>query len=384
MLDMMIHDIDLVLDLANSPLQSVEAFGVSILGENEDCAQARLTFANGCIADLSANRVSPATRRAMQIWSEAGCVNVDFASREVIRHAPSERLLTGDSVLIVLGRPGAEIDRLKAEIFAEYLRVERPAVSAADALTAELSSFADCVTRRTTAACGRSGGPRRDASRGTRAAIGGCAPLERLSAGPGRPVCGPVLGEFVGSAIDAVRGLIARKFLRLVGVQQVEHAVFERVVDRDSVTGIDRGSAGPVEKMAAGLLQDGNERGGVPRIHQRIDHHVGAAGRDQRVPVAVAPPAGQFHGRSQFLKRLVAADPLKAADRRHAQQSVGKTQHARDVGRLLRTVAALPPGSLAHLRVDDFVQDREPADPQHEPFLELQADQACQTAERRE
>ncbi|HEV8000835.1 MAG TPA: Gfo/Idh/MocA family oxidoreductase [Planctomycetaceae bacterium] len=144
-LDMMIHDIDLVLDLASSPLESVEAFGVSILGENEDCAQARLIFANGCIADLAANRVSPVTRRTMQVWSEAGCVNVDFASREVVRHVPGERLLSGDSVLERARQAGAEIDRLKAEIFTEYVRVERPAVSAADALTAELSSFAECV-----------------------------------------------------------------------------------------------------------------------------------------------------------------------------------------------------------------------------------------------
>ncbi len=47
---------------------------------------------------------------------------------------------------IARGKPEAEIDRLKAEIFTEYLRVERPAVSTADALTAELSSFADCVS----------------------------------------------------------------------------------------------------------------------------------------------------------------------------------------------------------------------------------------------
>jgi predicted dehydrogenase len=144
-LDVMIHDLDLVLDLVGDPLEKVEAFGISILGENEDCAQARLTFANGCIADLSANRVSPATRRAMQVWCETGCVSVDFASREVIRYAPSERLLAGECVLDRARQPGAEIDRLKAEIFTEYVRIERPTVSPADALTAELSSFADCV-----------------------------------------------------------------------------------------------------------------------------------------------------------------------------------------------------------------------------------------------
>jgi predicted dehydrogenase len=145
-LDMMIHDLDLVLDLAGAPLENVEAFGISILGENEDCAQARLTFANGCIVDLSANRVSPATRRAMQIWSVGGCVSIDFGSREVISHAPSDRLLGGESVLDRARRPGADIDRLKAEIFSEYIRTERPAVPTSDALTAELSSFVECVT----------------------------------------------------------------------------------------------------------------------------------------------------------------------------------------------------------------------------------------------
>jgi predicted dehydrogenase len=144
-LDMMIHDIDLVLDLANAPLEGVEAFGISVLGENEDCAQARLTFTNGCIADLAANRVSPTTRRAMQVWSETGCVNLDFGSREVIHYAPSDRLLNGRSVLEQARKPAADIDQLKAAIFTEYVRVEHPQVSAADALTAELSSFVECV-----------------------------------------------------------------------------------------------------------------------------------------------------------------------------------------------------------------------------------------------
>jgi predicted dehydrogenase len=144
-LDMMIHDLDLALDLVGATPDKIEAFGVSILGENEDCAQARLTFANGCVADLAANRVSPATRRAMQIWSQTGCVSVDMASREVLRYAPTERLLAGERVLDRARQPAAEIDRLKAEIFTEYVRIERPAVSSADALTAELSSFVDCV-----------------------------------------------------------------------------------------------------------------------------------------------------------------------------------------------------------------------------------------------
>jgi predicted dehydrogenase len=149
-LDVMIHDIDLILDLVRSPLVDVEAFGVSILGENEDCVQARLFFANGCIADLSANRVHPISRRTMQIWSTSGCVTVDFTSREVVHYVPSERLLAGDSPLTLAKKPGADIDQLKREIFGEYLRIDRPEVSKADALTAELASFVDCVLNEQT------------------------------------------------------------------------------------------------------------------------------------------------------------------------------------------------------------------------------------------
>jgi predicted dehydrogenase len=144
-LDVMIHDIDLILDLVGSPLRDVEAFGVSILGENEDCVQARLRFENGCVADLAANRVHPTSRRSMQIWSEVGCVSVDFASREVVHYRPTDRLRSGESPLDRARRPGADIEQLKAEIFGQYLHVERPEVPKTDALTAELASFADCA-----------------------------------------------------------------------------------------------------------------------------------------------------------------------------------------------------------------------------------------------
>jgi predicted dehydrogenase len=149
-LDVMIHDIDLILDLAGAPLLDAEGFGISVLGEHEDCVQARLRFTNGCVADLSASRINPTSRRSMQIWSESGCLNVDFLTREVVHYTPTEKLLYGESPLVRSRRPGADIEQLKSAIFGEYLRVERAEVPAADALTAELESFADCVIHRRT------------------------------------------------------------------------------------------------------------------------------------------------------------------------------------------------------------------------------------------
>jgi len=143
--DVMIHDIDLVLSLVQSPLRHVDAFGVCILGGLTDCVQARLVFANGCVADLSANRVSPTTRRTMQAWSSAGCVTIDFASREVTQYAPSDLLKFGPSPLERARQPDANLDQLKADIFGAYIRVEQPEIPTRDALTEELRAFVDCV-----------------------------------------------------------------------------------------------------------------------------------------------------------------------------------------------------------------------------------------------
>ena len=144
-LDVMIHDLDLVLDLVDSPLRSVDAFGLGLIGGHEDCVQARLTFENGCIADLTASRINPTPKRTMQIWSSTGTVTVDFSTREVVHYSPSEKLLYGKPLLEQARQPGADIEELKQKVFGTYLTVESPSVPNSDALTAELTSFVACV-----------------------------------------------------------------------------------------------------------------------------------------------------------------------------------------------------------------------------------------------
>lgn len=143
--DLMIHDLDLVLSLNRCPLRHVEAFGVSVMGEHEDTAQARLIFANGCIADLTASRVSPVVQRSAQIWTPSGCVNVDLQQRKVQRYAPSAALIFGDSPIEQAKRPDANLETLKAEVFGQLIEVQDLPVPASDALTAELSAFMACV-----------------------------------------------------------------------------------------------------------------------------------------------------------------------------------------------------------------------------------------------
>jgi len=89
-MDLMIHDIDIVLDLAGAPLTDVQATGGPVLGRHVDIASVRLTFANGCVANLVASRVSFEPVRRTRIFGADVYVSMDFSTRRafVVRKAP--------------------------------------------------------------------------------------------------------------------------------------------------------------------------------------------------------------------------------------------------------------------------------------------------------
>lgn len=148
-LDLMIHDIDLILSLVRSPLVDVQAFGLCLVGGHEDCVNARLTFASGCIADLTANRVCPTFSRAIQVWSDAGAFTADLHQRQVTEFRPGAALLAGQLPYELAQQPGADIDALKKQMFDRFFHVSQTDASQADALTAELSSFVAAVRQHT-------------------------------------------------------------------------------------------------------------------------------------------------------------------------------------------------------------------------------------------
>ena len=80
-LDMMIHDIDLVHMLAKSNVVNIHAVGVNVLGLHEDICNARLSFANGCVANLTASRLAIKTERKMRVFSEQAYLSVDYAKK---------------------------------------------------------------------------------------------------------------------------------------------------------------------------------------------------------------------------------------------------------------------------------------------------------------
>ncbi len=82
-LDLMIHDLDLVLALVESPIESVDAVGAPVASANEDIANARVRFVNGCVATVTASRISLRTERRMRLFAREGYISLDFVNRKL-------------------------------------------------------------------------------------------------------------------------------------------------------------------------------------------------------------------------------------------------------------------------------------------------------------
>ena len=82
-LDLMIHDVDIVLALVNSDVEAIEAVGVPVLTGRVDIANARLKFVNGCIANLTASRISRDRVRKIRFFQPAAYVSIDYAAQKL-------------------------------------------------------------------------------------------------------------------------------------------------------------------------------------------------------------------------------------------------------------------------------------------------------------
>jgi predicted dehydrogenase len=142
-LDVMVHDLDLLLALVAAPVRAVRAVGVSVLGGHEDVAHAHLEFADGCVASVSASRVSAAPARRMHLWGAEGYASLDFARRRLTLVQPSEQLRQHGLDLRRLTPATAAL--LKEEMFGRHLQVLELDRNAGDQLTRELQHFVTCV-----------------------------------------------------------------------------------------------------------------------------------------------------------------------------------------------------------------------------------------------
>jgi len=137
-LDLMIHDLDVIMSMVPSAVRAVEAVGVPVLTPSVDIANARLRFANGCIANLTASRVSLKRERKLRIFQPDAYFSVDFVEHRV-RICRREAGEDGQPALTLEERDVKEGDALDAEIHA-FLRAvrarETPPVTGWDGLRA--------------------------------------------------------------------------------------------------------------------------------------------------------------------------------------------------------------------------------------------------------
>jgi predicted dehydrogenase len=123
-LDLMIHDIDLVQSLAGSDIVSIDAIGSPVFSGEIDIANARIRFANGCVANTTASRVSLKTERKLRIFEEAAYISLDL----------QQKILT----LIRKRQGNPEPGQLPVSI-------EEANLEQGDALKAEITSFLECI-----------------------------------------------------------------------------------------------------------------------------------------------------------------------------------------------------------------------------------------------
>jgi predicted dehydrogenase len=142
-LDLMIHDLDLVLALVQSPVQAVQALGAVLFGGHEDMVYAHVSFANGCVAIFAASRANPTAVRRMRLWGAEGYATIDFARRRLQLVQPSEEVRRHglDPRRLDPGRRAL----LKDALFGRYLHTLELDCNHGDQLTRELEEFVHCL-----------------------------------------------------------------------------------------------------------------------------------------------------------------------------------------------------------------------------------------------
>ncbi len=139
-LDLMIHDIDIVQTIVGSPIESIDAIGTPVFSEDIDIANARIRFANGCVANATASRVSMKTERKMRVFEDEAYLSMDLQQKilTVIRKKPGG-VVAGQLPVSIEEQSFEQGDALKAEIesFLECIRTgSRPVVSGEAGLAA--------------------------------------------------------------------------------------------------------------------------------------------------------------------------------------------------------------------------------------------------------
>ena len=139
-LDLMIHDIDTVLSVVDSPVKNISASGVSIISETPDIANARIEFENGCVANLTASRISLKNMRKARFFQKDAYISIDYFAKKVevvkMHDAPEE---VGDFDMVLENAEGKK----------KRIYFDNPEVPEVNAILMELECFADAIVNGT-------------------------------------------------------------------------------------------------------------------------------------------------------------------------------------------------------------------------------------------
>ncbi|WP_298823384.1 Gfo/Idh/MocA family oxidoreductase, partial [uncultured Capnocytophaga sp.] len=140
-LDLMIHDIDVLLSVVHSPVKHIEASGVAVISKSPDITNARIEFENGCVANLTASRISMKNMRKSRFFQRDAYISVDFLEKKVevvrMKEAPEH---PNEYDMILQNAEGEH-----KQIYFEY-----PEVQPSNAILDELETFADAIEHNST------------------------------------------------------------------------------------------------------------------------------------------------------------------------------------------------------------------------------------------
>lgn len=141
--DLMIHDLDIALYLAKSPVKRIDAVGVSVISPSEDICNARIVFENGCVANVTASRVSTKSMRKIRLFSAESYITIDYAARQAMIYRKSPKLTL--EVATKLKRGATSLADFAGMSFPELLDVRNVEFDDHEPLAKELEAFINCV-----------------------------------------------------------------------------------------------------------------------------------------------------------------------------------------------------------------------------------------------
>ncbi|MEK7710869.1 MAG: Gfo/Idh/MocA family oxidoreductase [Planctomycetota bacterium] len=140
--DMMIHDIDIMLHLVREPVHSVEAVGVNVLGPHEDVANARIRFAGGAVANLTASRLALKTDRRIRVFCPTAYITMDYQKKSGIAIKLADNL---DLIRMARERNFEDLSQMANLDFGSMMKIDPLVVDDVEPLRAEIETFVDAV-----------------------------------------------------------------------------------------------------------------------------------------------------------------------------------------------------------------------------------------------